>query len=80
MSHYMERIANQVKIRKTDKLREFAELLAKKEREYAKDALSKICKQFAERNEHRLITLGHLYTMSYLIKTADISSQPWRKQ
>jgi phosphopantothenate synthetase len=78
--HRLCTIAGIAKIRKTDNLIRFANLVAKNERELTKEGIAKFCEQIADRYEGKTISSKNLRILAEAIRAIKFKSIPWRKK
>ena len=80
MIHRLCTIAGIAKVRKTDNLIRFANLVAKNERERTKEGIAKFCDQVADRYEGKTISSKNLRLLAEAIRDIKFKSLPWRKK
>ena len=80
MIHRLCTIAGIAKVRKTDNLIRFANLVAENERERTKEGIAKFCDQVADRYEGKTISSKNLRILAQAIRDIKFKSIPWRKK
>ena len=80
MIHRLCTIAGIAKVRKTDNLIHFANLVAENERERTKEGIAKFCDQVADRYEGKTISSKNLRLLAEAIRGIKFESIPWRNQ
>jgi hypothetical protein len=76
----MSTIARTAKVRKTENLVRFADLLAENERERAKQGIAKFCDKFADKYEGKTISSKNLRLLADAIRSIQFEAPTWRNQ